>query len=130
MSPTAGLKAPLLPNSKTEKRASVSGAVFNVATSVIGAGIMSIPATIKVIGLIPAFVLIVIIAWLAEISVEILMRYTHAGEASTYAGVMRESFGRAGSVAVQLSVMITNLGCLIIYLIIIGKSLILCFEGR
>lgn len=123
MSPAAGLQAPLLPSSKTEKRPSVSGAVFNVATSIIGAGIMSIPATFKVLGVIPAFVLIVIIACLTDISVDILMRYTHAGETSTYAGVMRESFGRAGSVAVQLCVMITNLGCLIIFLIIIGDVL-------
>lgn len=129
MSPATGLQAPLLPSSKTEKRPSVSGAVFNVATSIIGAGIMSIPATFKVLGVIPAFVLIVIIACLTDISVDFLMRYTNAGETSTYAGVMRESFGRAGSVAVQLCVMITNLGCLIIFLIIIGKSLILCFEG-
>ncbi|KDO39566.1 hypothetical protein CISIN_1g039811mg [Citrus sinensis] len=121
MSPAPGLQAPLLPNSKTEKRPWVSGAVFNVATSIIGAGIMSIAATVKVLGVIPAFVLIVIIAWLTDVSVEILMRYTHAGETSTYAGVMRESFGRAGSVAAQLCVMITNLGCLIIFFIIIGS---------
>ncbi|KAH9767349.1 Amino acid transporter AVT6C [Citrus sinensis] len=123
MSPAAGLQAPLLPSSKMEKRPSVSGAVFNVATSIIGAGIMSIPATFKVLGVIPAFVLIVIIACLTDISVDILMRYTHAGETSTYAGVMRESFGRAGSVAVQLCVMITNLGCLIIFLIIIARRI-------
>ncbi|KAF2296354.1 hypothetical protein GH714_037514 [Hevea brasiliensis] len=125
MSPTIGVDVPLLPEHKvTEKRAaSVSGAVFNVSTSIIGAGIMSIPATLKVLGVIPAFVLIVVIAWLADISVEFLMRYTYSGESKTYAGVMREAFGTVGSVAVQICVMITNLGCLIIYLIIIGDVL-------
>ncbi|XWS74745.1 hypothetical protein CRYUN_Cryun01aG0024100 [Craigia yunnanensis] len=124
MSPAAGINAPLLPESKPPaKHASVSGAVFNVATSIIGAGIMSIPATLKVLGVVPAFLLIVVIAWLADISVEFLMRYTHAGDSKTYAGVMRESFGRVGSVLVQICVMITNLGCLIIYLIIIGDVL-------
>ncbi|XP_038711285.1 amino acid transporter AVT6C-like [Tripterygium wilfordii] len=122
MSPTAGLNSPLLPDSPV-KRASVSGAVFNVSTSIIGAGIMSIPATIKVLGVIPAFVLIVGIGWLAEISVEFLMRFTHSGESRTYAGVMRESYGKAGSLLVQICVMITNFGCLIIYLIIIGDVL-------
>lgn len=121
MSPAAGLQAPLLPSYKLRSRASVAGAVFNVSTSIIGAGIMSIPATLKVLGVIPAFLLIVIIACLADVSVEILMRFTHAGDSTSYAGVMRESFGRVGSVAVQICVMITNLGCLIIYLIIIGK---------
>ncbi|KAL5732936.1 hypothetical protein ACOSP7_032281 [Xanthoceras sorbifolium] len=126
MSPAAatGAHAPLLPpDGKPGKQASVSGAVFNVSTSIIGAGIMSIPATLKVIGVIPAFVLILIIAWLAEISVEILLRFTHSGDSTTYAGVMRESFGRVGSVAVQICVLITNLGCLIVYLIIIGDVL-------
>ncbi|XVE69506.1 hypothetical protein DITRI_Ditri09bG0157500 [Diplodiscus trichospermus] len=125
MSPAAGVNAPLLPESKppAAKHASVSGAVFNVSTSIIGAGIMSIPATLKVLGVVPAFVLIVVIAWLADISVEFLMRYTHAGDSTTYAGVMSESFGRVGSILVQICVMITNLGCLIIYLIIIGDVL-------
>ncbi|KAG4196255.1 hypothetical protein ERO13_A06G159300v2 [Gossypium hirsutum] len=126
MSPAAGVKEPLLPGSSKSapaKPPSVSGAVFNVSTSIIGAGIMSIPATIKVLGVVPAFVMIVVIAWLADISVEFLMRYTHAGDTTTYAGVMRESFGRVGSILVQICVMITNLGCLIIYLIIIGDVL-------
>jgi hypothetical protein len=34
---------------------------------------------------------------------------------------MREAFGPLGAVATQLCVVITNLGCLIMYLIIIGK---------
>jgi hypothetical protein len=123
MSPVTGANIPLLSGSKvsSEPAATVSGAVFNVATSIIGAGIMSLPATLKVLGVIPAFVLILVIALLAEISVEYLMRFTHSGETTTYAGVMREAFGPLGAVATQLCVVITNLGCLIMYLIIIGK---------
>lgn len=130
MSPTSSENAvPLLPDhdlpstSTEEKQPSVSGAVFNVSTSIIGAGIMSIPATLKVLGVVPAFVSIVLIAILVDVSVEFLLRFTYAGKSTTYAGLMKESFGRIGSVAVQISVMITNLGCLIVYLIIIGDVL-------
>ncbi|KAJ4836731.1 Amino acid transporter avt6c [Turnera subulata] len=127
MSPATGLNSPLLPdNHKTEEKekgASLSGAVFNVSTSIIGAGIMSIPATFKVLGVIPAFVLVMVIAWLTYISAELLMRFTHAGEATTYGGVMREAFGPVGSMAVQVCVVIANLGCLITYLIIMGDVL-------
>lgn len=124
MSPASGSEVPLLPDHrKPGRQASLSGAVFNVSTSIIGAGIMSIPATLKVLGVIPAFVLIVIVGCLVDISVEFLMRFTYSGVSTTYSGVMRESFGRLGSVAVQISVMITNLGCLIVYLIIIGECL-------
>ncbi|KAI9110715.1 hypothetical protein K1719_018153 [Acacia pycnantha] len=76
MSPAAGVHVPLLPKSKASvKPASVSGAVFNVATSIIGAGIMSIPATLKVLGVIPTFLMILVIGLLAEVSVDFLMRF-------------------------------------------------------
>lgn len=133
MAPAIGAHAPLLPNHDKQqaKPASISGAVFNVATSIIGAGIMSIPATLKVLGVIPAFMLIVIVGLLVDISVEFLMRFTHSGDATTYGGVMKESFGQVGSVATQICVMITNFGCLIMYLIIIGKLIkVLVFGFR
>ncbi|KAL8161058.1 hypothetical protein V2J09_012547 [Rumex salicifolius] len=106
----------------TSAPSSVAGAVFNVSTSIIGAGIMSIPATLKVLGVAPAFAMVVVIAVLADISVEFLLRFTQSGVSRTYAGVMGESFGRLGSVLVQICVMITNWGCLIVYLIIIGNQ--------
>lgn len=124
----AGVNVPLLSNvddlqQQAEKRPSIPGAVFNVATSIIGAGIMSIPATLKVLGVLPAFAMIMFIALLVDVSVEFMLRFTYNGEARTYSGLMKESFGWVGSVAVQICVMFTNLGCLIIYLIIIGDVL-------
>lgn len=121
MSP-APENVPLLPAAKPSPRtASVSGAVFNVSTSIIGAGIMSIPFALKVLGIIPALVLIVFVAFMTDISVEILLRFTHSGDSTTYAGLMKESFGPIGSIVTQVCVMITNLGCLIMYQIIIGR---------
>ncbi|KAL6977528.1 hypothetical protein U1Q18_026327 [Sarracenia purpurea var. burkii] len=125
----AGATAPLLPKVQPSEDlsarggASISGAVFNVSTSMIGAGIMSIPATFKVLGIIPGFTLILIVAFLVDVTVEFLLRYTNSGESVTYGGLMAESFGKAGSVALQVCVMVTNLGALIIYLIIIGDVL-------
>ncbi|KAD1287140.1 hypothetical protein R6Q59_035602 [Mikania micrantha] len=119
----------LLPKSHPPEKAvsrvsSISGAVFNVSTSMVGAGIMSIPATLKVLGIIPGFVVILIMAFLVEVTVEFLLRYTnYSGEANTYGGVMAESFGKLGSIALQICVMVSNLGALIIYLIIIGDVL-------
>lgn len=103
------------------QKASFSGAVFNISTTMIGAGIMSIPATIKVLGIIPGFIAIVVVAVLTEVTVEFLLRYTNSGKSETYAGTVGESFGPLGSIAVQVCIIITNLGCLIIFFIIIGK---------
>ncbi|KAL2896096.1 Amino acid transporter AVT6C [Bienertia sinuspersici] len=133
---TSNAEVPLLPTkfrrqkNVANEEASISGAVFNVSTSIIGAGIMSIPATLKVLGIIPALILIVIVAFLADLSVNFLLRFTYAGdmtsfsgETVTYGDVMRESFGWIGSLLVQVSVMISNWGCLIVFLIIIGDVL-------
>ncbi|RWR78988.1 Amino acid transporter [Cinnamomum micranthum f. kanehirae] len=120
-----GAHAPLLPDVRhgPSGGASVSGAVFNLSTSIIGAGIMSIPATLKVLGVVPAVLLIFFIAFLCDVSTEFLLRYTQSGNSMTYAGVMAESFGKFGSRVLQICIMITTMGCLIIYLIIIGDVL-------
>jgi len=103
------------------KGASLSSAIFNISTTMIGAGIMSIPATFKVLGIIPALIVILIVALMGYATGNFLLRFTHSGKSTTYAGLMAESFGWIGSLAMQISVMITSFGCLIIYLIIIGK---------
>lgn len=100
----------------------MSGAMFNLSTSIIGAGIMSIPATLRVLGVAPALLLILEVGLLAEMSVEFLLRSIQAEVSRSYARVMGEAFCRWGSTALQICIMITGMGCLIVYLIIIGKA--------
>ncbi|CAN4101755.1 unnamed protein product [Withania somnifera] len=126
----SGSLAPLLPveqhqlfEDDTSGGGSISGAIFNISTGMVGAGIMSIPATFKVLGVIPSFFVILLVGYFVEVTVDFLLKYTHSGESDSYGGLMAESFGKFGSVALQISVMITNLGALIIYLIIIGDVL-------
>ncbi|XP_040869476.1 amino acid transporter AVT6C-like [Glycine max] len=52
-----------------------------------------------------------------------MLRYTSSGKSSTYVGMMVESFGSIGSLAIKICVIITNLGVLIIYFIILGDVL-------
>ncbi|KAL9302312.1 Amino acid transporter AVT6D [Arabidopsis thaliana] len=123
MSPA--IKAPLLPNqepssSSSENHGSFAGAVFNISTSIVGAGIMAIPAAFKVLGVIPSLSIIVIIAWLSNVSAGFLMKSSLAGESTTYAGVMKESFGKSGAVAVTVVTMVVTFGSMIIFSIIIG----------
>lgn len=116
---------PLLPEYAAESGggggASVSGAVFNVSTSIVGAGIMSIPAAMRVLGVGPALALIAAVAFLSDASVEFLMRYTGwSSGAPSYAGLMGEAFGRAGAAVLNLCIAVTTAGTLIVFLIIIG----------
>lgn len=128
----AGVDEPLLPefSGGHGAGASVSGAVFNLSTSIIGAGIMSIPAAMRVLGVVPALVLIAAVALLSDVSVEFMLRYTGwASGPPSYAGIMGDAFGRAGAAALNVFIAFTTAGTLVVYLIIIGDVLSGSVEG-
>ncbi|KAL0380376.1 UNVERIFIED_CONTAM: Amino acid transporter AVT6E [Sesamum angustifolium] len=72
----------------------IYGAVFNLTTSVIGAGLMALPATMKVLGLILGVILIFLMGILSEISVEFLVRFSVQSKAATYGEVVQAALGR------------------------------------
>lgn len=100
--------------------ASVLGAVFNVSTSVVGAGIMSIPAAMRVLGVAPAVMLIIGVALLSNVSVDFMLRYTRG--TPSYAALMGGSFGRAGAALLNVFIAFNCVGTLTVYLIIIGNQ--------
>lgn len=120
-------KSPLLPNQQGPDEefngASFTGAVFNLSTTIIGAGIMALPATMKVLGLGVGIAMIVFVAVLTEASVEILLRFSRVGNATSYGGVMGVAFGKVGKALFQLCILVNNLGTLIVYMIILGDVL-------
>ncbi|TVU32883.1 hypothetical protein EJB05_24646 [Eragrostis curvula] len=103
--------------------ASFSGAVFNLSTTIVGAGIMALPASIKMLGLIPGILMIILVALLTEASIDMLVRCSHQGKITSYGWLMGETFGDWGRIALQTSVVINNIGVLIVYMIIIGDVL-------
>lgn len=102
-------RAPLLSTSQDEEArysrfhgASFHGSVFNLVCTIVGSGIMSLPATLKVLGLV-------------------------LGAALSYVDLMGDAFGRIGKILLQVCVIINNIGVLIVYLIIIGVTSLLSF---
>ncbi|KAB2611492.1 sodium-coupled neutral amino acid transporter 4 [Pyrus ussuriensis x Pyrus communis] len=98
----------------------ISGAVFNLTTSIIGAGIMALPATMKVLGLVWGFVLIILMGILSEISVELLVRFSVLCKASSYGEVVQCALGRPWRIVSEICIIINNAGVLVVYLIIMG----------
>lgn len=122
---------PLLPTKDTDTEgateyhdgysgASFASAVFSLTTSVVGAGIMGLPAAVKTLGLVPGVLIIMFVGLLANAGVESMLKFSGAGKAISYGGLMADSFGRVGRILLQLCVIINNFGILVIYLIIIG----------
>ncbi|CAL1408497.1 unnamed protein product [Linum trigynum] len=122
--------APLLPKTHGEdggfdefNGASFPGAVFNLSTTIVGAGIMALPATMKVLGLVLGVAMIIFMAFLTEASIELLLRFSRVSKSSSYGGLMGDAFGKVGKNLLQVAVMINNIGVLIVYMIIIGDVL-------
>ncbi|KAK1436790.1 hypothetical protein QVD17_02573 [Tagetes erecta] len=111
---------PLVIVSKQNSGSGIYGAVFNLATSVIGAGIMALPATMKVLGLIVGLVLILLMGVLSEISVEFLVRFAVQCKANSYGEVVDEALGKPARILSEICIIINNAGVLVVYLIIIG----------
>ncbi|XVF20879.1 hypothetical protein REPUB_Repub12eG0041300 [Reevesia pubescens] len=123
-------KAPLLPKRQDEdggydefNGASFTGAVFNLSTTIVGAGIMALPATMKVMGLILGVAMIIFMAFLTDASIEFLLRFSRAGKTTSYGGLMGDAFGKYGRIFLQICVLVNNIGVLIVYMIIIGDVL-------
>lgn len=98
----------------------IYGAVFNLTTSIIGAGIMALPATMKVLGLVLGLILIFLMGILSEISVELLVRFSVQCKATSYGEVVQAALGRTARVLSEICIIVNNAGVLIVYLIIIG----------
>lgn len=117
-------KSPLIPKKKSSHNefngASMSGAVMNLSTTIIGAGIMALPATMKVLGLGLGIAAIILVAVLSEATVRILLKYSRPGGTDSYGGLMGDAFGEVGKKMLQACVVINNIGVLVIYMIIIG----------
>lgn len=103
--------------------ASIAGAVFNLSTTIVGAGIMALPATMNVLGLVPGLTLVVLAAVLTDSSIELLMRFSNAVGATSYGEAMGDAFGALGKGFLQLCVVVNNVGVMVVYMIIIGDVL-------
>ncbi|CAL5440204.1 unnamed protein product [Camellia sinensis] len=98
----------------------VYGAVFNLTTSIVGAGIMALPATMKVLGLILGVILIILMGILSEISIEMLVRFTVQCKATSYGEVVQAACGKPARILSEICIIVNNAGVLVVYLIIMG----------
>lgn len=105
--------------------ASFSGAVFNLSTTIVGAGIMALPATLKQLGMIPGLIIIILVGVLTETSVDMILRFSKASKSNSYSGLVGDAFGGAGKMLLQFGIVVNNVGLLVVYLIIIGIYIII-----
>ncbi|KAI4329371.1 hypothetical protein L6164_021641 [Bauhinia variegata] len=111
---------PLIVGGVSNNGSGIAGAVFNLTTTIIGAGIMALPATMKVLGVVLGIVLIILIGILSEISAELLVRFSVLSKASSYGEVVEYAMGRPAKILSEICIIVNNAGVLVVYLIIMG----------
>lgn len=111
---------PVIVRKEEDNPASYVGGVFNLSCTIVGAGIMSLPAAVKEVGIIPGVLLIVVSGFLTKYSIDLLLRFSDDGRAYSYAQLMEDAFGRVGEMLYQICVVVNIGGTIVIYLIIIA----------
>ncbi|GAB9469892.1 Sodium-coupled neutral amino acid transporter [Globisporangium polare] len=106
------------PHSK-ERTATARSAVFNLVSTIIGGGILSLPYAFDKCGLVLGFLFMVISAAASNFSLYVIVSCSRRGGATTYEEVVRKALGpKAGLVAVTLLVLLTFL-TMVAYVILI-----------
>ncbi|CAI5499911.1 unnamed protein product, partial [Closterium sp. Naga37s-1] len=100
--------------------ATVSSGIFNLSTSIIGAGIMGLPATLNVLGLPLGVLLLVAMGLLTELSIEVLVNASAVRRIWTYSGLVVEDCGQRSRLVLDLAVLVNNVGMCTVYLIIVA----------
>ncbi|GAB4822493.1 hypothetical protein N2152v2_009539 [Parachlorella kessleri] len=95
----------------------------NLATTIIGAGIMALPRTFATLGILLGATMMGLVFGLSYFSLFGLVRVSGLTRQWTYADLVRSQFGRAGGLLLQLSIVLNNAGTMVVYLIIIGDIL-------
>jgi amino acid permease len=106
-------------NRSDARTATVSSAVFNLVSTIIGGGILSLPFAFDKCGLVVALAFMIVSAAASTFSLYVIVSCSRRGRAATYEEVVRKALGpRAGLVTVVLLVLLTFL-TLVAYVILI-----------
>jgi len=101
----------------------MASAIFNLANSTIGAGVLGLPFVLKVNGLGAGVILIIMGAIFADITLRLLHLDNLLSRATTYEGIGFKLFGSWGAVVVKICVLVINFGAIVSYNIVLGDLL-------
>ncbi|EFN60084.1 hypothetical protein CHLNCDRAFT_133392 [Chlorella variabilis] len=98
-------------------------ATANLATTIIGAGIMALPRAFATLGVVLGASMLAVIFVLSFFSLGVLVRVSQLTHHWTYHDVVSAEYGYPGLLALKLAIIINNAGSMIVYLIIIADVL-------
>lgn len=103
--------------------ASSLAGVFNLSTTIVGAGVMALPHAFRTLGIVGGAVGLLVVHALTRYTVALLLRGSTTCREATYAGLLHHYFGPEGRRGLDVCITLNNFGILVVYLILIGDVL-------
>lgn len=105
-----------------EEGSSIFSVFLNFVNSIVGAGIVGLPYTLKQGGLAVTIGVIVLMAWLTDYSLRLIVRTAKFANVNTYEDLCEYCFGNMGFYLVSGSMFLFDFGAMLTYLIIMGDA--------
>jgi amino acid permease len=102
------------------KGSTLAGTIFNLANTVIGAGILALPYSMQLAGVVPGLCVLIAVASVADLSIWMLLCAVDFTQQRDFGDVGKVLFGRWLGVLVDLSLFLVNVGLCTSYIEIIG----------
>ena len=115
------------PSKRGEDSSTVAG--IQIANTIMGAGILSIPIVMSYLGIIIGSLLVVFLAITTLYTVYLLIRCHQITGKSGYSMLGKITMGKPGNIIVKIMIIINNLGICICYLRIFGEVFQTIFQS-
>lgn len=109
--------------SEKKPTSSVLGASFNLANTIVGAGIMGLAFAIMECGFVAGIILMCFVVLVTEYSVQLMVKTGLRENKTTYEDLCEHALGRFGFIIVLLLIFMFAVGCMISYFIVIGDTI-------
>ncbi|KAK9817231.1 hypothetical protein WJX72_011431 [[Myrmecia] bisecta] len=120
-SDTAAAEPLLSPAGRT--RCSRAKAVFNLANTIIGAGMLALPKAYATLGVVAGTLTLLAICYMTYASLIVLIKAAEDSGRCSYAAIVGAKLGTACSAALRLAIILNCAGVIVIYMVVIADSL-------
>lgn len=114
---------PVAHQSKRERTGTVLGSTFNLINSVLGAGMLSVPFAVRSAGIVPAVVLLVVCAVMADVSLRLLCLSQYYGRGETFESLADKVLGPRWRITALIGKVVLSFGACVGYLVALGDLL-------
>lgn len=104
-------------------KSGLKSAFFNMTNSIVGAGIVGIPAAFRNSGLLAGLILMTVLTYVNDWTLRLIIVNTKLSGSKTYTGFVTHSFGTKGKIIVLLSQGLFAFGGAVGFSVIIGDSI-------